>query len=641
MNPLPARLRRAIALAVLLLPAALTAARAEITPDARQALDRYFQATGGRAAFDAIRSVHIAYRITALGLAGASESWTRTPDRRATETRLGPFTIQDGFDGKVAWRTVPGNEQPVLLDGIDLEDARTSAYYENERWMTPDQGGGTVRVADTERDSSNDYTVLEVIPPGAKSAGPGESPRHARRFYVNQKTGFIDRATTRRDQNEIVSRFSDYRPTPGGRLVAFRQLTQIVGMPANDLLLEVDSVQVNPDIPDSRFAFPSAAESRTRWLETPGVARLPLRYSARHLWLTASVNGGEPVDFIYDTGASLTVIDSAFAARVGLATEGKLQGQGAGAMGMATFSKLQSLKVAGPDGDGVEIREQKVAVLSINGFLAPFFWRDCAGVIGYDFISRFVSEVDYEKQTLTLRDPQGFEYRGAGKSIPFTLAATVPVVRMKIDGAYEGGFRVDLGSSSTVDLHGPFVKQHGLDTKHPEGIEVTGGGFGGTFTNRLVRMKTLELGPFSWKRPLVSLSGAQSGAFASQDYAGNIGNHILERFKITLDYERRLLYLEPTARFAEPDRFSRAGVQLARYGDVVSVMQSLPGSPAAKAGLAPGDQVVAIDGKPILDYTPQTLMVLFDRGAVGRAVVFDVRRGTKTEKVTVKLAEIL
>ena len=41
-----------------------------------------------------------------------------------------------------------------------------------------------------------------------------------------------------------------------------------------------------------------------------------------------------------------------------------------------------------------------------------------------------------------------------------TLAGHTPVVEMRLDGAIEGAFRVDVGSGSTVDLHTPFVARH-------------------------------------------------------------------------------------------------------------------------------------------------------------------------------------
>ena len=41
-------------------------------------------------------------------------------------------------------------------------------------------------------------------------------------------------------------------------------------------------------------------------------------------------------------------------------------------------------RVEGPDGDGVELADLKVAVLGLEDFLEPYFWRDVAGVLGFD-----------------------------------------------------------------------------------------------------------------------------------------------------------------------------------------------------------------------------------------------------------------
>ena len=123
---------------------------------------------------------------------------------------------------------------------------------------------------------------------------------------------------------------------------------------------------------------------------------------------------------------------------------------------------VPSLRVVAADGDGIELKDVRVGVLSVNAVLAPYFWRDCAGIIGFDFISRFVDEIDFDRGQLTLYDPETFRYAGAGQAIPMTLAGHTPVVKMKLDDAIEGDFRVDVGSGSTVDLHTPFVKRHDL-----------------------------------------------------------------------------------------------------------------------------------------------------------------------------------
>ncbi len=82
-------------------------------------------------------------------------------------------------------------------------------------------------------------------------------------------------------------------------------------------------------------------------------------------------------------------------------------------------------------------------------------------------------------------------------------------------------------------------------------------------------------------------------------------------------------------------------MQLVRYADTIQAMQVLPASPAAKAGLKPGDRVVAIDGKPVLSYAPDDIEEMFERGAVGRKVTLEVARGDKTQRLVMSLKEII
>jgi hypothetical protein len=241
---------------------------------------------------------------------------------------------------------------------------------------------------------------------------------------------------------------------------------------------------------------------------------------------------------------------------------------------------------------------------------------------------------------LTFHDPKTFHYSGQGTAIPMTLAGHTPVVKMKLDGTIEGDFRVDVGSGSTVDLHAPFVKKTGLANTDARSVEVMGGGFGGTFSTRIVRMKKVEIGPYSWTEPLVSLSEATSGAFTSEDYAGNIGNRILERFKVTIDYDRRQLWLEPGKLYPRRDPFTRAGLQLGRIADSVRVMFVLENSPARQAGLVVEDVVTTLDGKPVSGMTPDEISAVLDEGPPGRHML-GIVRGGKAKKVSIQLKEML
>jgi hypothetical protein len=604
-------------------------AAAAIAPEARPVVERYLRAIGGSEAFQRDRSTRVKGTLQAFGLSGSLEQWTVRPDRSASVTVIGPFTLREGDDGTRVWR-VDQNGKFALRDGKDRDDARASTWFANELWLTSDQGGGQITWAGRERDSLDRYQVLEIAPPVGRS----------RRMWFSDRTGLIDREITRQDNQTITSRQRDYR-SADGRLRPFRNVIEVEGMPLNTATIVIDSLWSNADIDSTVFSPPASAVSDWRFLRGPGPARLAFEYSLRHVWLKVSVNGAPPADFLLDTGASITVIDSAYAAAHGIPAQGRLQASGAGAAGGAALGHVDSLRVAGADGDGVIVSDQKVAVLALSPNLEPFFWRGVAGVLGYDFISRFVVEVDYDRALLVLHDPRTFRYQGAGKSIPLTFAGNIPVAKARIDGQFEGEFRLDVGSGSTVDIHGPFAKQHDLESRLGTHYEVTGGGFGGTFASTVARMKKMEIGPFAWDEPVVLLSGATSGGLASEDYAGNIGNHILERFKATFDYEHHVVYLEPGARFGQRDRFSSAGFLLGKIAGKVRALQVLEGSPGARAGLRANDEVVGVDRKPLAAYTVDQLSQLFERGADGEKHTLEVVRDGRRKKLKLVLRQML
>lgn len=618
------------AVALLALAASLIAPRAHatITPDAQKVIDRFLEATGGREAVLSERTSHSVATLSAFGLKGRIETWNVRPDRSANVTSIGPFLVRGGYDRGASWR-VDQNGKFSKLDGKDLEEAKGSNWFDNDLWMTPDQGGGDIQMKGPERDSVGSYTVLTLNAPTGR-------PRDV---WFDNKSGLLVRTVTRNDQQTVVTRIGDYRQA-AGRLRSHLTHVSVVGMPANDLRANLDSIWVNVPIEDRAFAPPAEMLADTRYLKTQGVAHLPFRYDEKHVWLKASLNGGPPADFILDTGASVTVIDSAAAVHYGLKVEGKMQAQGAGAAGGASFSQVDSIRVAGPDGDGVTLTGQNVAVLSVNPHLEPFFWKPVVGILGYDFISRFVIEIDFAAQTLVLHDPKTFKYAGKGEAIPLTMAGNIPVLKAKIDD-FEGDFRLDVGSGSTVDIHTPFARANKMQDRMTKTLVVTGGGFGGTFQSTIGRMQKMTIGPYSWTDPLVSLSGAEMGGLSSEDYAGNIGNQVLDRFKCTFDYEHRVVYLEPAARYTERDRFTMAGVAVVKHGDEYSVAQVLPGSAAQGSGVLAGDQVVSLDGKPIASYEAGDLARMFESAKPGDKHVLEVRRDGKNKKISIKLKEII
>ncbi|MEO5989734.1 MAG: aspartyl protease family protein [Candidatus Eisenbacteria bacterium] len=613
--------------------AATPGSRAAITQPAASVVARYLTATGGSAAFHSERTLYTRAQVNGFGFTGRFESWSERPDRHHSRTTLGPFSLAEGSDGASAWRTDPTTSRVVQLTDNDLLDARVSTWFELERWAEADQGGGSVDLDRKERDSLGTYTVLRVSSPFQ-----GVKPR---RLWFDERTGLLARVVSPRDAQSVITELSDWRSVQG-RSRAFVSVTHVAEMPMNRLTATTDSIAVNPSVEGLPFRAPDQSSGdAVKWLRHAGVAVLPVEYRARHLWLKVSLEGGPPEDFLFDTGASVTVLDSGFAARHGIATSGRMQAAGAGASGSATFAKLGSLAIRGVDGDGVEVSGLKVAVMNVAPAFSAYFWRDLAGVIGYDVISRFVSTIDYDAGTLTLHDPKGWRFPGVEAPLPMVMNGTVPGLRGRLDGRYEGVFRLDVGSSSTVDLHTPFVRQNQLRSRLRHSLAIAGTGFGGDFHSTLGRLKRMELGPYSWVDPIVLLSSATEGAFASEEFAGNIGNRLLERFRLTLDYERHQIFLEPGKRYPNRDMLTRTGLTLGWYRDHVTALSVLPGSAAARAGLREGERVIALDGKPILEWDVRAIDNRLEDGPDGRTLTLTVERDGAPRVLTVRLKEML
>jgi hypothetical protein len=622
-----------IALALLafigLVPRAL-AAPAEVPPAARAIIDHYLQATGGRAAFEAESTLHLKGRLVAEGMKGTYEAWVRQPGCLATRLTLGSLARRTGACGGTAWETDLASRRGHVLDGKDLESSLEEAWFETEQWARADGGGGTIALGSMSFAGRVQRQALEVTPPVGRP----------RTLWFDLRTGFLDRVRSSRDHYDGEEWRVDYRPM-GGRKRPTGARPVGFSFDGDEDGLTIDSVWANVPVPAALFEPPNAGSDAVAWLKGGGMARLPFRYESRAVWVRASINGAPPADFILDTGCSITALDRDYAMSVGLTPEGSSTVEGVGAVAEASFSTVRRLRITAPDGDGVEVRGLKVGLVDLSEEMEPILWRKTAGLIGYDFISHFALEIDYDCGTLTFHDPARFAYAGKGQAIPMGLAHGVPTIEATLDGDCSGRFLVDVGNGSCLAIHGSMVRRCGLARSSRREIESYGGGIGGGFPEWLGRLDSLRIGPFVWREPLVGLTLSNQGGVGSQDYSGNIGNSVLEKFTCTFDYARGRLYLEPGRRFDERDVYSRLGAYFARVRDRVYAVGIVRDSPADSAGLRRMDDVRAIDGRSILELTPADLDRLFTQGPDGTVHTITVVRDLKKVELEVTLHDVI
>jgi hypothetical protein len=351
---------------------------------------------------------------------------------------------------------------------------------------------------------------------------------------------------------------------------------------------------------------------------------IPFNFENDHIMIRGEINGRDAHWFMLDTGAEATIVNRARLGEFGLSPCGASSITGGGNATDFALTDVARLRV-GP----VELLNQRDGVIDLGG-LERIYGMPMGGILGYDFLSRFVVRVNYDGRTIDLLEPEDYVYRGAGARVPFVLEKGQPHVASTITlnsgPPIEADLIVDCGAADTVNLTSPFVKAHRLlelARKKPAGGPNTMAGSEREFfaqTSVRGRLRGVSLGPFTLTEIPSNLMVGSTGAYASGAFSGTIGEGVLHRFNTVYDYARGVMILEPNTEFEKPFPPRRTfGATLLSDGPdytrftVTGVRKE---SPAAAAGLMKGDVILAVDGRPAPDLRLVDLRkLLADEGA--------------------------
>jgi Aspartyl protease/PDZ domain len=370
--------------------------------------------------------------------------------------------------------------------------------------------------------------------------------------------------------------------------------------------------------------------------------RLPFESYHGLIFLTARVNGSEPLSFCFDTGASLTVINESRAAALGLTLRDsqRIAGRdgGEGTMNFA-FAKGATIDL----GDA-RFAPDQVGVTSF-ALAEKFLGHPMDGILGGDFISRYVVEIDYAGKTLTLYEPKDYRAGRAdaiGETLPLRMINGYPCVsaRLKLPGceALDVLFGIDTGDGGSLGLNSPFVTRRKLIESMPKVVTGFAAGVSGESPVVTGRAESLTLGRVAIFNPTVGFSQAKKGAHSWADFDGFLGSEIWRRFRVTLDYSRKQMRLEPNDSLRDPFESDMSGLILVADGSdfkTLRISQVRSDSPATAAGLREGDVLLALDDQSVSMFTLFQLKQIFKQD--GREVLLRVRRGEEQLQVRLRL----
>jgi len=347
----------------------------------------------------------------------------------------------------------------------------------------------------------------------------------------------------------------------------------------------------------------------------------------------ALINGEGPFRLIFDSGAEGNTLSPTVAKQLGLIEEGPVAeatGAGSGSI-LARAAKVTSVCI----GDLV-LHDQKFYIL-------PMPWGDRpgpVGAVGFEIMRRLVVTVDYEREQLGFNLPQRFTYTGHGVKVPIESKRTPNEIEVKgsVNGA-AGVFCIDTGDEGSLEVERRFVSQYNLAKQlSPKFHGYAGSGISGAMPPAYYsRVKSVRIGEAEVTNVLADLFDGQA---ISDENSGNIGTRVLRQFTVTFDLPHGVMYLEKNSNWGKPEVFNRAGIIIDSIHMDQRVMNVLPESPAAMAGVEIGDVLLQIDGRapsdnPLLQGDPAFWQ------AAGTMLRLTVQHGEQVRKIKIRLRELL
>lgn len=330
------------------------------------------------------------------------------------------------------------------------------------------------------------------------------------------------------------------------------------------------------------------------------------------------LNDNGPFNFILDTGVGHTLItDPGLAKLLKLRFEKTIK-----VTGLGRAEPLSAHVV-----NGLAIRMGRIkgkvaaAVLEEDVFgLSSFTGIAIHGIIGYDIFSSFTVGINYQQQKLRFFVPSYSYKLKKYESLKLSVEQYKPYIKTDITDSYGtnipvklivdtgAGHPLFLESTTALCFRLPEVKIRAL----------LGVGLTGNINGYIGRVKQFRFGNKVLKEVLTSYpdSLGEGRPVFSVARNGNVGNGILSRFNIIIDYMREVLYYKANGRINDRFEHNMSGLEL--YWEEnghrsLRVSHVEEHSSAAASGIEPDDILLDLDLKPVSTLSIDELNRLFER----------------------------
>jgi len=380
-----------------------------------------------------------------------------------------------------------------------------------------------------------------------------------------------------------------------------------------------------------------------------GKDRATIPFSYRHNFIIVEVQlfGVLPLSFIFDTGAENTMLlTREFADFVDIEYDLRIP-----ILGSDMSQKVYALVARSVEIELTGLAPQKsdILVLEENEInLAEITGVPVHGILGGNFFKNTVVEIDYKRQRLILHNSENFKEPGnAFIRVPIEVSHNKPYTRVKtklMNGeTVELKLLIDTGAGLPILLHNNSHESLILPDDYIRGR--LGVGLGGFIEGYVGRVESVEIGEIKFDQVLTSFHDLGATILESSEVFRNgiVGNRLLYRMEVIIDYVREMMYLKPGRGYARKFKMDRSGLIVIATGinlDEYVIKDILDDSPAAEVGIQPGDKLIRLQGLRAKAFTLDQINNILQKKE-GKRIRVVVRRGDQQLKFKFRLRQLI
>ncbi len=304
-------------------------------------------------------------------------------------------------------------------------------------------------------------------------------------------------------------------------------------------------------------------------------------------------NYPDTLQFLLDTGSAGISLDTGTCVKLGvkLSPSDKIV-RGLGASKNISFAVDHSLHLPGLTVDSLDFHVNNYELIS------QVYGIQIDGIMGYSLLSKFIVQVDYDKEEIVVYSQGRFRYpRGGYLMKPnLTFIPVVPAPMRSGKRNVNHRYYFDTGAGMCLLLSTQFVKDSALLVKRKAKVIPTEAqGLGGKMQMFITTMNEFRIGNYTFRNVPTYLFDDITNITSYPSLGGMIGNDLLRRFNLTLNYARKEIHLLPNTHFRDQFDYSYTGLIIYLIGNRIEVTDVIRNSPAEKAGFKPGDIILAVN----------------------------------------------